>query len=89
MNLQYYLLCKRQYEYNIREIDEQLLSENENHYLIPFLQEKRLSLKELLYKCELKIHQLCKHTYEDDVIDIACDRCMYITYCTICGYTKP
>jgi len=38
--------------------------------------------------CENKIAELCKHEFEEDIIDITPERSEKITYCKICEYTK-
>ena len=45
-------------------------------------------IKQLKKNCDSKIHNLCKHEFEDDFIDITPDNSCKITYCTKCEYTK-
>ena len=50
--------------------------------------EKKCHMTQIKEICNLKINDLCNHTFEDDLIDITPDYSKHITYCTICGFTK-
>jgi hypothetical protein len=45
-------------------------------------------LKQLKNICHTRIKNLCKHEYEEDMIDITPDRSEKIIYCKICEDTK-
>ena len=52
-----------------------------------FLERKQHNM-EMKTLCDVKINKLCKHDFENDMIDITPDSSQNITYCKICGYTK-
>jgi hypothetical protein len=44
-------------------------------------------LETLLKRVNIKIKGGCKHQYEEDDIDVDCEKSMKVTYCTICFST--
>jgi len=99
MDLEYYLFCRKRYENiitNLRVIIEtyDILIEKEKNLKIEsnndrtFFIEKRENIIQLKNICDNKINKLCKHEFEDDLIDITPDVSQHITYCKICGFTK-
>jgi hypothetical protein len=95
MSLEYYLFYKKHYEDVINNLDNIInstLDTNDSNLLVPynkiFLIEKKQHIIEKKTICDNKIHELCNHEFEDDMIDITPERSQYITYCILCGYTK-
>ena len=92
-DLNYFLLCKKNYVKIIEKINA-ILGNFENIKIltvagvcqddIDFFIEKRNDLNIKLDFCCKKIKQLCHHQYVNDVIDIDPERSQYITYCVIC-----
>jgi hypothetical protein len=88
MSLEYYLFYKHHYENIINNLDN-IIDSQLNEQNTYFLLERKQHIIELKRTCENKILELlCKHEFEDDMIDITPERSQYITYCAICGYTK-
>lgn len=52
------------------------------------VQEELIYINQTIYKLSTKIHSICEHDFEDDLIDIDCEKSKHITYCKICEFTK-
>lgn len=104
MTLEYYLLCKREYENIINCLVEIINSYNKinqiidkNIYMEPdvnlgtdvsFFINKLNETKILKKECEKHIGELCDHKFVEDLIEIGPETSKYITYCEICETTK-
>ena len=74
-------------------LSENILDTSQNDIFNPFHNihffiERKKCLTHIRQQYELKINDLCKHTFEDDLIDITPDESKHISYCTVCGFTK-
>ena len=58
------------------------------YHNIHFFIERKEVITQIRDQYECKINTMCKHTFEDDLIDITPDESKHISYCTICGFTK-
>jgi hypothetical protein len=94
MSLEYYLFYRKHYEsvmINLDDIINSTLDPSSNEFdLIQanFLIQRKQHVTKLKAECDKKILELCKHEFEDDLIDITPDSSKNITYCKVCGYTK-
>ena len=93
-DLNYFLLCKKNYVKIIERIDA-ILENFENLEILNgvcqddmfFFIKKRNEINEKLDLCRKNIKTICKHQYVNDVIDVDPERSEYITYCVICDDT--
>lgn len=94
MSLEYYLFYRKHYEsvmINLDDIINSTLDPSSNEFDLSqanFLIERKQHVTKLKTECDTKILELCKHEFEDDLIDITPDSSKNITYCKVCGYTK-
>lgn len=105
MNLDYYLSCKKEYTNIINYLEciiekyeyiNDLTELGTNNYNLfqpennkNFFIQRLNCVKQYNKICDEKIHELCKHDFIEDVIDISLDESKCIEYCRICEYTKP
>jgi hypothetical protein len=100
MDITYFLSSKKKLEKILSHLNEikltyceiQMESDCMNY---EYIDDEINEYKKKINETELSIEHLnqlicsnCEHTFVEDVIDITPDRSQYITYCTICEYTK-
>ena len=68
------------------DINTREIFESETNY--NFFIDKLSHIKQLKKICDNNIITICKHEFENDLIDITPDRSDNITYCKFCGYSK-
>ncbi len=84
MSLEYYINHKKYCTQQIELLDKKVNTLNDQIF---FFHEKKQNLMLIKKECEKKMHELCEHEFETDLIDIDPDRSIMITYCKKCEYT--
>ena len=85
MSLQYYIDYKKYCTQYLYELQKKY---DTNSIDLLFFSKESEYLKGVKEMCEQKIHKLCNHEFERDLIDIDPDRSKIIEYCKICEYVK-
>lgn len=87
MNVQYYINCKKACVQLLNELTEEIENSNSITDDLFFFIKKHQFLTSLKGECEKKIHELCNHEFETDLVDIDPDSSVTVQYCKICEYT--
>ena len=89
-NLDYIIEAHEQIEYYISNENDITTIPKElfNYESDIFFKTKKQKIIKCKQICDAIIKSLCKHEFEDDVIDITPEKSQNICYCKICGYSK-
>jgi hypothetical protein len=102
MSLEFFLLCKKNYDNiinnlnNIIEKYDDIIFNTPNNFELNEISNtyKDKFILDLCYitclrnECQNNVYNLCNHEFITDTIDISPEKSQMITYCKICEYTK-